>query len=470
MSDTPLLIEVTPPRPRSTDALTTLMVLAAGMFMAILDTNIVNVAMPAIRDSFHASLSGLTWIVDVYSLGFAGLMLTAGFLSDRFGADCIFLIGLALFIAASTLCGLANSTASLILFRLLQGLGAALFMPSSLALLRHAYPDAAARGRAVGVFGGLVSVAAAAGPVVGGVILGPLGWRGAFLVNTPIGLAALLVGRRVLRPVEPQPARTFDWLGQVLGVIALVALSYALIEAPMMGWFSGPILAALLGAAATGAGFILVENSNAAPMVPLRLFRDPSFSAANGVGFVIGLGYFGVLFILSLYLQHGLGLSPLMTGLSMLPLAALLMLGNAAAGRLVAYWGAKRQMVAGMLLGAVGFLLLAVAVSWQSFVGALAAMIPLAGGSALAIAPMTAAVLESAPPALAGTASAVLNTLRQLGALLGIACASLVIAATPDIGTAMVLGLALAALSYVFAALGAACIRSPQSQQDSQAH
>ncbi|WP_052262415.1 MFS transporter [Chromobacterium violaceum] len=430
--------------------LPTLLALSAGMFMAVLDTNIVNLALPALQRSLDASLSQLTWIVDAYALGFAGLMLSAGWLADRFGPRRMLAWGLALFVLASLLCGLASGARTLILFRLLQGMAAALFIPSSLGLLRHAFPHPAERARAVGLYGGLSASAAAAGPVLGGLLLAPLGWRGAFLINVPIGLAALLAIPFAVPHREAMPTRGADLPGQAAGMLTLLLASYALIEGPRLG---APVLfALLLAVAGCGRLFWRLENANPQAMVPPELFRNPVFAAANWVGFAIGVAYFGTLLLLSLYLQQGLGLDALHAGLAMLPLAGCLIIGNVAAGRLLPRLGARRQIRGGLLLSAAGYLLLALA-DGRPLAWSLLAMLPLALGTALAIAPMTATVLESAPPHLSGTASAVLNAVRQTGALVGAAGAALAVGYGADLRHALAIGLSVAALASLSGAL-----------------
>ncbi|QND83049.1 putative MFS-type transporter [Chromobacterium vaccinii] len=441
--------------------LPTLLALSAGMFMAVLDTNIVNLALPALQRSLNASLSQLTWIVDAYALGFAGLMLSAGWLADRFGPRRMLAWGLALFVLASLLCGLAPGAQTLILFRLLQGMAAALFIPSSLGLLRHAFPHPAERARAVGLYGGLSASAAAAGPVLGGLLLGPLGWRGAFLINVPIGLAALLAIPFVVPFREASPSRGADLPGQAAGMLTLSLASYALIEGPRLP--APVLLALLLAVAASGRLFWRLEQANPQAMVPPALFRHPAFAAANWVGFAIGVAYFGSLLLLSLYLQQGLGLDALHAGLAMLPLAACLIAGNIVAGRLLPRLGARRQMRGGLLLSAAGYLLLALA-DGHALAWSLLAMLPLALGTALAIAPMTATVLESAPPQLSGTASAVLNAIRQTGALVGTAGAALVVGHSADPRQALPLGLGLAALATLGAAWAAS--RIPAAERE----
>ncbi|OHX12588.1 hypothetical protein BI347_03020 [Chromobacterium sphagni] len=449
-----------PHRPIPQTGLATLLTLSAGMFMAILDTNIVNLALPELQRGLHASLSQLTWVVDAYVLTFAGLMLSAGWLADRLGARRVFAWGLGLFVLTSLLCGLAANVEMLIAARLLQGMAAALFMPSSLGLLRHAFPQAAARARAVGIFGGLVATAAAAGPVLGGLILGPLGWRGAFLINVPVGLAALLAVARTVPAQPAAPARQADVPGQLSGMLTLLLACYALIEGPHLagGW---PLPALLAAAAASALLFWRLERRNPQAMVPPRLFQHPAFAAANWVGFVIGVAYFGSLLLLSLYLQQGLHLDALRAGLALLPLALCLTAGNIIAGRLLPRIGARRQIRDGLLLAAAGYLLLALA-SFHSLPWQLAAMLPLALGNALAIAPMTATVLESAPPQMGSTASAVLNAIRQTGALVGTAGAALITGRCANLQQALLWGMALAALASLSGALAASRIRQPQ--------
>ncbi|WP_065202129.1 MFS transporter [Chromobacterium subtsugae] len=448
-----------PHRSHPQAGLPALLTLSAGMFMAILDTNIVNLALPELQRGLHASLSQLTWVVDAYVLTFAGLMLSAGWLADRLGARKVFAWGLGLFVLTSLLCGLAANVELLIGARLLQGMAAALFMPSSLGLLRHAFPQPAERARAVGVFGGLVATAAAAGPVLGGLILGPLGWRGAFLVNVPVGLAALLATARAVPAQPPAPGRRPDVPGQLSGMLTLLLASCALIEGPRLagGWQLPALLAA---SAASACLFCLLERGNPQAMVPPQLFRHPAFAAANWVGFAIGAAYFGSLLLLSLYLQQGLRMDALRAGLALLPLALCLTAGNIAAGRLLPRMGARRQIRDGLLLAAAGYLLLALA-SRLGLPWLLAAMLPLALGTALAIAPMTATVLESAPPQMGSTASAVLNAIRQAGALVGTAGAALVAGRCADLGQALLYGMALAALLSLSGALAAGRIPRP---------
>ncbi|UTH75357.1 MFS transporter [Chromobacterium sp. IIBBL 290-4] len=442
--------------------LPTLLTLSAGMFMAVLDTNIVNLALPAMQRSLSASLSELTWIVDAYALSLAGLMLSAGWLADRLGARRVLAWSLGLFALTSLLCGLAPDARVLIIARLLQGLSAALFIPSSLGLLRHAFSDPARRARAVGLYGGLSATAAAAGPVLGGLLLGPLGWRGAFLVNVPIALAALLSIPFTVPGQPPAPKRGADLPGQLAGMLTLALICYALIEGPHLAhiWMLPALCAAALLSALA---FWRLERANPQAMMPPALFGHPAFAAANWVGLVIGVAYFGSLLLLSLYLQQGLKLDALHAGLSMLPLAGCLVAGNLLAGRLLPKLGARRQIRDGLLLAAAGYLSLVwasqYALAWQ-----LLAMLPLALGTALAIAPMTATVLETAPPHLSSTASAVLGAVRQTGALVGTAGAALVIARSADLRHALDIGLSIAALASLSGAWAASWVPKMREQ------
>lgn len=408
-----------------TDRFGVLLVLCAGMFMAILDVNIVNIAVVSIQAEFQASLSAMTWAVDAYNLSLAGLMLSAGVLADRHGARRMWLLGLVLFTGASLGCAVSGSMTQLILSRLVQGAGAALFIPASFALMPVIWPDNAVRQRAVGLFGGIVAVAAAAGPVLGGVLISVFNWRSIFLINIPIGLGGLLAASRMLPAVPGRRRPGYDVMGQSFGILGLAGLSYVLIQLPGQGWRDTMIPLAALAALISAAGFFLAERRARAPMIPSALCRNGAFNLANTTGLLMNACYFGGIYALSLLLQQQMHYSPLQTGLALLPLAACLMGGNMLAGRLMVCLGVKKQMVIGLLLSACGYL--GMLCLQQRFTPPVViAMMALAGGTAFVVPPMTVTVLRSAPPSMTGTASAVHTTLRQIGSLIGVALAGLV--------------------------------------------
>lgn len=290
-----------------------LVTLAIGFVMAMLDVTVVNVALPSIALQFTVPLTDLVWIVDGYTLTFAALLLVAGALADRYGAKRVYLAGLGVFTLASLLCGLAPNADMLILARMLQGLGAALFMPSSLSLLTHAYDDEQVRNRMLAAWSAIVAVAGAAGPLLGGVLIHQFGWRGIFLINIPLGLVGLWLARnRIL--AAPRRPRALNPVSHLLGVIALSSLCFALIQGNAYGWSSGPIVAMVALCLAAAVLLVRRERRHAEPIIPRALFATTQFAAANGVGFLINLAAYGQLFLLSLFLQQGRGADALQTG------------------------------------------------------------------------------------------------------------------------------------------------------------
>lgn len=401
-----------------------LLVLCAGMFMAILDVNVINIAIISIRSDFAATLTELTWAVDAYNLTLAGFMLSAGALADRYSARRIWLLGVLVFTGASLACAMSGSIGQLITLRLIQGAGAAMFIPAAFSLMPIVWPETLARQRAIGLFGGIVAVAAAAGPVVGGCLVSYFSWRSVFLLNLPIGLGGITAAYRLLPVTDNQRGQVSDIAGQCLGIAALAGICFILIQLPVQGWRSGLIELIALMTAGCGAGFIALERYAAAPVIPLFLFRHPWFNIANLTGLLVNACYFGAIYALSLLLQQTLRFSPLQTGIAMLPLAVCLMAGNMLAGRLMARWGVKKQMMAGLLLSASGYLGM---LSLHDGINAeaIGAMVLLAGGTAFVVPPMTVTILRSVPLSKTGIASAIHTTLRQIGSLFGVALSGL---------------------------------------------
>ncbi|MHB8295522.1 MAG: MFS transporter [Acidimicrobiales bacterium] len=317
-----------------------------GYGMVTLDTTVVNVALPSTSHALQTTTTGLEWVLDGYSLSFAVFLLSAGALSDRRGAKEVFLAGLVLFPMASLACGLAPTITVLVAARLIQGLGAAVAVPASLALLQAAYPEPASRARAIGLWGAMAGVAAAAGPALGGVTVGTLGWRAVFFINLPLGAAGLALGARHL-PRPPRRPHSLDLAGQLAAVSCVAGLATALIEAGGRGWTSAVVVAA-------GAVFVAVEHRSRGPMLPLGLFASATISAATVVGLLCNLGFFGELFVMSLYLQQVRGLLPLVTGLLLVPQMAATIVGSMTSGRVMARRGPRLPMLVGLCLGAAG--------------------------------------------------------------------------------------------------------------------
>ncbi|MEC5159687.1 MFS transporter, DHA2 family, methylenomycin A resistance protein [Janthinobacterium sp. CG_23.3] len=407
-------------------------VLLASSFAFVvvqLDVTIVNVALPRIGLELGAGVGALQWVVDAYMLGFAALLLSAGALGDRFGHRRVLLAGFALFAATSAACALAPHAPALNAARAAQGVAAALLVPSSLALLRAAYGhDRQRLAAAVACWTAAGGVAIAAGPLLGGLLLSVAGWRSVFWVNLPIcalgfALTRALAEAAPAAPPAGTPRRPFDVAGQLLAIVALVALIGALIEAQSLGQSHPLVRGAALLALLAGAAFVAVERRSAAPMLPLQLFARPGFAAAVLFGVLLNFAYYGVLFVLSFYLQALRHFSALQSGLMFLPLTATFIASNLAGGWMAARAGAPATMVLGGLIGCTGYALLGLlGVSARAgFLDMLPGLALIPAGMGLAVPAMTTVILAGVEPRLAGTASAVLNAARQVGGAAGVA-------------------------------------------------
>lgn len=411
----------------------TLAAASIGFVVVLLDVSVVNVALDALRTSFSTDVAGLQWVVNAYTLIFAALLLMAGALGDRFGARAIFITGFVLFTLASLACGLAPTLATLIVARLAQGVGAALLVPNSLSLLQQAFPDKEQRNRAVGWWGAAGGIALAAGPVVGGFLVTHLGWRSVFLINIPVGLFGLVLILRYSTPGPRNGDRSLDLPGQAAAIITLASLATALTDAAHLGWTHPRILAALLVAVLAAISFILIEARSHAQMLPLSFFSSSAFVIASITGVLVNFAYYGLIFVFSLFFQLEQHLSPQETGIAFLPMTIVLMVVNIIAGRLIASLGARRLMMFGLVLAAVGYLLLLPVSVDGSYWQLVVPMLMAASGIALIVPTMTNVTLSSVDPSRAGIASGVLNTARQVGGMLGVAtCGYLVRETAPS--------------------------------------
>ncbi|MEO5933010.1 MAG: MFS transporter [Duganella sp.] len=416
---------------RQVPPLLMLMTLAIGFVMAMIDVTAVNTALSDIAVSLSVPLTGLVWVVDGYTLTFAALLLAGGALADRFGATNVYQGGLGVFILGSAACALAPSGDALIAARLLQGAGAALFMPSSLSLLTHAYEDQRTRARMLGTWSAIVGCSAAAGPLVGGLLVHEFGWRSVFWVNVPIGLAGIVL-TQMLAPATPPHRRALSMLSHALGVAALAALSFVLIEGPVLGWTSAAVLAAGVATVASVALLVRRERTGSHPLLPRALFDTPAFAAANGIGFLINFAVFGQLFLLSLYIQQG-GADALDTGLKLIPMMSAFAVGNLTSGVIVARVGTRPPMFYGLMVGLAAALVLLVGLTpqtpyWLLALGAIVMNVAIG----IAIPGMTATVMLVAGKAHANSAAAALNANRQIGALVGVAMMGTVLHVVPD--------------------------------------
>ncbi|URM95004.1 MFS transporter [Actinomadura madurae] len=443
--------------------------LAAGFVMASVDATVMQIAGATIQQRLDAPLARLTWAVDGYVLAFAALLMLAGGLAGRLGARRVYLWGMAVFFAASLAAALAPAIEVLIAARLVQGVGAALFMPSSLALLLREFPDPRGRTRVLGLWSAIVSASFALGPTVGGVLVGAFGWRSIFLINLPFGIAGMVLTRRFITAAPGRPA-SLGVPGHALLAAGLAALSFTLIEGPHQGWVSPPVLAAAGVALVTALLLPLRERRARITVMPWTMFRDRHFTGANAVGLLFNAAFYGTLFLAGLYFQHAAGAGPLRAGLQILPLTVFIPLSNLAFARLSARIpNGPLLTVALLLAAAASFALTGITPAspyWAT--GAALAVTGIAGG--IVSPAMTAVMVDAAGPENGNVAGSVLNTGRQAGTLIGIAAIGAVLGASSGWTTGATIAFALIGTSYVIAAGIAWRLIARPTEQASQSH
>jgi DHA2 family methylenomycin A resistance protein-like MFS transporter len=401
--------------------------ICSGFLIVTIDATIVNVALGPIVDDLGGSLAGAQWIVSAYTLVFATFLLTMGAWSDRIGSRRAFLIGLGIFAVASAGCAAAPTMPALIAARAAQGLGAALLMPCSLALIAHMFPAGPARRGALAVWGGISSVGMAGGPVLGGALVDTVGWRTIFLVNLPVALVAA-VGMVAYVAETPRHRHPFDLPGQVLVFTALGGLSGGFIAAGSAGWDAPETIGLLVLGVLAVLAFWRVERAVPLPMIPPEIFRNRRFSIVVGIAGIFNFGVYGTLFCLSLLYHEKLGLSPFATGLALLPLLGVIVSIAFASAGIIGRLGEWRSVVVGLSGGAVGAVLLAV-FGGNSTVVTMLCTVPF-GTVALAMQAMTALAMEGAPVERIGLASGIQNAARQAGGALGVALLGTLLSAT----------------------------------------
>jgi EmrB/QacA subfamily drug resistance transporter len=407
----------------------TLLGVTFAIFMTTLDNTVVNVALPSIQRDLGIGNSGLEWVVNAYILAFATLMLTGGRLADVFGRRRLFLSGIALFTGASLLGGFATGEGMLIVARAMQGVGAALMTPTTLAIISVAFPDTRERARAIGLWAATSALAFAIGPVTGGLLAEHVHWSWIFWINVPVGIVGWLIGRTAIDESRGETTtRSIDLAGLATSGLMLFALVYALIEGNSHGWTS-PLIVGLLAAAAIGfLAFVVIESRVRTPMLDLSLFRDRTFAGANVLLVLSGFGIFGVYFFLSLYVQGILGFTPTKAGLVFVPMALLMTLIAPASNNIAARIGVGPTVAAGMLIASFGFIVLEHVGQTAGFAELVPGVLIIGSGAGLTT-PLTAAVLSAVPSEKSGVASGVLNTVRELAASLGIAITGAILAA-----------------------------------------
>ncbi|MCB1054659.1 MAG: MFS transporter [Acidobacteria bacterium] len=392
---------------------------------AITGLVVVSVALPEIRDTLGGGITGLQWVMDGYTLPFAALLLLAGTLSDRIGARQAFGVGVVTFIVSSAACALAPSLAVLVAARFLQGAGAALMTPASLALIGEAYPDPAAKARAIGLWAVGGAVASASGPLVGGALTA-LSWRLIFLINLPAGAVALWLLAGV--PRSKRRESPFDWAGQLVALLSLTALTYGLIEAGEVGLARLAVLVPLAVALVAGAVFFVLQARGEQPMVPLGLFRPRAAATTVAIGFTFMVGFYGMVFLASLFFQEERGLTPFQTGLAFLPVTGFSIFMPVVAARIAERFGAWVPIVLGQASMAAGLVALGVLSATAPVPVLVGLMIPVGLGAGTAMPSATSLLLNTVPETRAGTASGVLNTSRQVGGATAIAAFGALIA------------------------------------------
>ncbi|CAG7628362.1 MFS transporter [Actinacidiphila bryophytorum] len=400
-----------------------------SLLIVSLDNTILNVALPSLQKDFHASVSGLQWTIDAYLLVIASLLLLSGSTADRIGRKRVFQTGLALFTAGSLLCSLAPGLGWLIAFRMVQAVGGSMLNPVAMSIITNTFSEPRERARAIGVWGGVVGISMAAGPIVGGALVQSVGWRSIFWINLPIGLAALVLTARFVPESRAPRARRVDPVGQLLVIALLGTLTYGIIEGSGAGWTSPEIVGCFTVAALAAAGLAAYEKRRTDPLIDTRFFRSVPFSGATVIAVCGFAALGGFLFLNTLYLQNERGLSALDAGLYMLPMAAMALVFAPLSGRLVGARGPRLPLVlAGVTMTASGVLF--AALDAQSSDALLFTSYVLFGiGFGLVNAPITNTAVSGMPRAQAGVAAAVASTSRQVGQSLGVAVLGAALAA-----------------------------------------
>ncbi|MFN6487312.1 MULTISPECIES: MFS transporter [unclassified Nostoc] len=400
--------------------LATLGAICSGLFMTNLDETIMHMALPKIQSSLDSGVSGLQWVLNAYTLAEASLILIGGTLGDIYGRKRVFLIGLVIFTIASTVCGFAPNLGILIAGRTLQGIGAAVLIPGSLAILTHTFNQPKEKAKAIGMWSGISGLALIAGPVLGGLLVDSLGWQSVFFLNIPLGIIAFVVSSRFIGEVKNQTLQRLDIPGLVLSVILLTSISYTLTE----GNAGGRSLHIIVQIGVIGVSllaFLVVESRSSHSMLPLNLFKNSTFLVVNVVSILVFFTLASLLFIFSLFLQQIQGYSAIEAGLRFLPINGSFILASFVSGWLAARLGLRLLIAMGLMLAGLATLAF-IGISPDTEYGAIWWKLALCGfGSGLTLAPLKTTAMSTAPPTQLGIASAVINTSDRIGSILGIA-------------------------------------------------
>ena len=437
-----------------------LFTMSLGVFIAQLDSQVVNLAIKDIGGDLNAGVNALQWVLDSYNLFYATLLLTGGTLGDLYGRARIFAIGIGLIVLGSIVCAAAPNAGILIAGRALTGVGSALEVPTSLAILTVAYADDKERTRAIGIWASCNGLALAAGPTIGGLLVDAAGWRSIFVLVVPVSvLAMVLAMRRVPESSDPH-GRHLDPVGQALAIVTLAALSFVTIEGPHWGFASPITLSLIVACVLSGALFIVWQHGRPGALVPLDFFRNRVFNAALAVAGMMTFGMYAMLFLTPLYLQSLGGISAFKVGLALLPLSVTFVIVSQYSGALVKRFGPRAMMTAGMAAMGFGLLLLAGVSTKPNMVLIEVALLIIGVGLGLNTGPVNTVAVASVPPARSGTASGLINTSRMVGATLGVAVLGSLFAihASDNRPEAMISGLRLAYLGGAVVELTGALI------------
>jgi len=407
-----------------------LVICCSSLFIVGLDSTVVTVALPVIGHDLHASVAGLQWIIDGYVLVLACLLMLSGATADRVGRRRVFEVGLAVFTAGSGLCSLAPGLGWLIAFRMVQAVGGSMLNPVAMSIITNTFTDRAERARAIGVWGGVYGLSVALGPVLGGLLVDTIGWRGAFWINIPIGIAAIALTSRFVPESKAPVARRPDVVGQALLVAMLGSLTYAIIEGPTLGWHASVILALFVMAAVSCAAFAGYEARRAIPVLDPRFFRSAPFAGSVLTAITAFAAMAGFLFLATLYLQDARGESALRAGLHIMPMAIIMAPGAVVSSRILARRGARLPMLAsGLGLAAGGVLLSRLTIASPTWPIVIAFCV-LGIGAGMVNPPITYAAVSGMPTTQAGVASSIASTSRQVGQSLGVAVTGSILAAS----------------------------------------
>jgi EmrB/QacA subfamily drug resistance transporter len=386
-----------------------------------LDTTIVNVALPAIHRSFHSPFSGLQWTIDAYTLVLASLLMLSGSSADRLGRKRVFQVGLALFSLGSLLCAVAPNLGTLIAARVLQAIGGSMLNPVAMSIIRNVFVDPRERAQAIGVWGGVIGISMALGPVLGGALVDSVGWRAVFLVNVPVGIVAIILAALYVPESRADHPRRLDPVGQILVILGLASLTYAIIDGPSAGWTAARTFILFAVSVISFATLIRYELRRREPLIEVRFFRSAPFSGATAIAVAMFAALGGFLFLNTLYLQNVRGLSPFSAGLYTLPMAGLMFVVAPLTGRFVGNHGTRAPLVGGSLALIASGVILA-QLTPHTPLGLLIVSYVLFGlGMGLINPPITTTAVSGMPPSQAGVAAAVASTGRQVGATLGVA-------------------------------------------------